>query len=1581
MLPNTSMNIHTSASALLKTLKAFGASVLMLGVVATSFPITAIAQETPVEPVVESAPAPAPLECDAGFHLNDDGTECVADEPEGEVQGLQTEQVTEEETGTDFETQTFGHNKPKLIIKKVIAEGGDAEYTDFSVTITKDRPYPLSDKSVTKTFDEDGEIEIAVDHTIFSDYTVVENDAEGYTATYQGCENLTFPFFGDKTKTCTVTNTPDEPEVPTVPSITISATKVVCDSEADLPNAGQIGAVDANTAQNWITQSNGKCRAAQGWGFEWAPGTGSNAGGATVGNAGAPYTPFVGVTGANGIVTQTVPVAGVQNNHIDVREILKADYVPFSDGGNTPDVGAKLYCTGDAGGYDNWEYLNGPDAGETFHCVAFNAPKVPTPPETCTIYSNTETLEGADAAVLVPTINSRWTASGFDVLAKWIWGETPMLFNPTGQEVETFTRTFNLDEAATGAVLKIAADNGYEVKLDGNAVCTDMTDGPEGSHNYQQTDTCNLGPITAGVHTLTFKVTNYELAGENFSNNPAGLRYEFTVTGSSCSAVPVPEEPENSCVVGDNEGVPGAAIPFGSTPGGEQTLQQILDAEYATEAPVAATEQDNFQEWDGTGQDVTFTVKNISAASNSGYRHVFGYYLNGGSFTPVFANGSVGAPHAGENVVAFGASETFTVSGVNSIAFGIKAWNGSAYVGEYSTDYVPSEAHAVVYNVDDNEYAIAFEDLPFSTGDEDYNDIVVSMHVDSCANSVACDPQKELIKNGGFETPAIAAADWDIVPSGTSGLEWLVNWINPTGAPATANAELQKNVSGWTAHSGAQYAELDADWTGHTSQTGEAGAVTMSQTITTVPNQEYTFSFWFSPRPDQGMSENKAEALANGVVIGATSAVAGSGDATMNWQKYSFTFTATSTVTTVALRDAAGNPNNSVGTFVDDASLVCKPKAPDTTATLVATKIVCPTEASLPNWGAGNIVQNITATTDEEFLLAHPECSLQNWDFQWATDAAGDPEDNGTVALGSPWATFASGVSIEIPEGINLRIREVLKSGYIPFTGENTTQNVSAEMYCGSDVLHYDNWEHINGTDADDTYYCVAFNAPVDNGPEEGEGTLVIVKETEGGNDTFTFQVDKEYLVDTVVPEVSAGVQVTTTNGSGSATLELDEGWYDVTEIVPEGWDLTNVTCEYEYSEGAEIEDGYSVYIEEGETVTCTFENTKDDGQPGEDTSETIVVTDSDLKGWDLANYDVSNDFDGPVTTTSGTTGSFVFGPETAPLGDGSFEQIVGDGNDATRLRTSAFNGTPLADIVGMSYETYVTANGGAQATYIQLRIDRNNDGTWDDALFFEPVYQNGTYGMLYGQPNVPNQCGGNPNCVSLGEWQSWDTDAGGWWSNLDSAGGPPLTTLAAYAAQYPNAVLANDVQSVRMQAGFGAPVWSNFQGNFDKFVITVQNGLNTHTTTYDFEPEDESIDTPETTDNSGGTSRSGGRRGTSSGNGEVLGAATCAPLLTQYLHINWNNDPAEVTKLQEFLNSHMLSGLPVTGFFGPMTFAAVEAFQTKYGNDILSPWVGIPASGITSVSTPTGFVYQTTRWQINNIWCPGSEAYPDTLI
>lgn len=112
---------------------------------------------------------------------------------------------------------------------------------------------------------------------------------------------------------------------------------------------------------------------------------------------------------------------------------------------------------------------------------------------------------------------------------------------------------------------------------------------------------------------------------------------------------------------------------------------------------------------------------------------------------------------------------------------------------------------------------------------------------------------------------------------------------------------------------------------------------------------------------------------------------------------------------------------------------------------------------------------------------------------------------------------------------------------------------------------------------------------------------------------------------------------------------------------------------------------------------------------------------------------------------------------------------------------------------------------------------------------------------------------------------------------------------------------------------------------------------------------------------------------------GEVLGTSTdsgtsyesevktCEPLIRDYLRMGRDNDPEEVKKLQKFLNEELRIDLPITGFFGPMTFKAVSDFQVKYGPQVLVPWI---PHGLPNGHTPTGYVYKTTKRWINMLHC-----------
>jgi hypothetical protein len=227
----------------------------------------------------------------------------------------------------------------------------------------------------------------------------------------------------------------------------------------------------------------------------------------------------------------------------------------------------------------------------------------------------------------------------------------------------------------------------------------------------------------------------------------------------------------------------------------------------------------------------------------------------------------------------------------------------------------------------------------------------------------------------------------------------------------------------------------------------------------------------------------------------------------------------------------------------------------------------------------------------------------------------------------------------------------------------------------------------------------------------------------------------------------------------------------------------------------------------------------------------TLTVYPGNLEGWQIQ-----------TSTSPAPTPEvrFVFGPGTPPLGRGSVELRVGPhGDSAAQLRHPGYAGTLLPnpspttpaanELTGLSYSTYVQQPGsGGQAPYIILNVDYNNDGTADDNLFFEPLYQDATFCPANPQPALVN-----------GQWQTWDAFNGCWWSVAGTAGATPgagVKQLRTITAAQPNARIVNTASGlggVRLVAGFGAGAWDNFVGNADAFTISV----GADTTIYDFEP------------------------------------------------------------------------------------------------------------------------------------------------
>ena len=219
-----------------------------------------------------------------------------------------------------------------------------------------------------------------------------------------------------------------------------------------------------------------------------------------------------------------------------------------------------------------------------------------------------------------------------------------------------------------------------------------------------------------------------------------------------------------------------------------------------------------------------------------------------------------------------------------------------------------------------------------------------------------------------------------------------------------------------------------------------------------------------------------------------------------------------------------------------------------------ATKIVCDYETDLPNWSGS--ATNITATTATDFLATHSSCRLEpNWSFEYATGNTPNPGDNTIGVTGGAWNVFSDtnsdGVSVAtvVMNAITqstLWVREVNKTGYIPFTGISGS-NVSPEMYCNTDVVNYDNYDFINNPVKDTTYYCVAFNVKKATTPNDPFCTLSAdpTSITSGNASALTwtttnatsFVLDKGIGTSTPTAggSVSTGPLTTTTTFTGTA--------------------------------------------------------------------------------------------------------------------------------------------------------------------------------------------------------------------------------------------------------------------------------------------------------------------------------------------------------------------------------------------------------------------------------------------------------------
>ncbi len=198
-------------------------------------------------------------------------------------------------------------------------------------------------------------------------------------------------------------------------AVTVVATKIVCNSETDLPNwndtFGQTHAHDitSTTAIDFVA-ANPNCHLAPNWNFQWLYFSNyyENPYGFNIATDYVTTSPYVtfGPTNNAGVASfQMTPDLSKPYEAIYVHELQQPGYTAYS-WSETDSVSAEMWCDTDVSTYDPDEVMLSPVAGATYYCVAWNALSAGTPVNTAPVI----TLIGANPATT--TVGSTYTDLG-----------------------------------------------------------------------------------------------------------------------------------------------------------------------------------------------------------------------------------------------------------------------------------------------------------------------------------------------------------------------------------------------------------------------------------------------------------------------------------------------------------------------------------------------------------------------------------------------------------------------------------------------------------------------------------------------------------------------------------------------------------------------------------------------------------------------------------------------------------------------------------------------------------------------------------------------------------------------------------------------------------------------------------------------------------------------------------------------------------------------------------------------------------------------------------------------------------------
>jgi hypothetical protein len=788
--------------------------------------------------------------------------------------------------------------------------------------------------------------------------------------------------------------------------------------------------------------------------------------------------------------------------------------------------------------------------------------------------------------------------------------------------------------------------------------------------------------------------------------------------------------------------------------------------------------------------------------------------------------------------------------------------------------------------------------------DEEYYCVAWNVPIDEPVDPV-CEIGENLIENGSFEDPEVLNDTWEVYPSGTSSLDWIVSWMGSfLGAPDVANLELQENVEGWNAEEGDQYAELDTDWDANVS--GEQASVKIAQDVATEAGATYELRYSFSARPNTGLSDNDLDVLIESVVADSHSAD-GTALSNTSWTTYAKEFVASDASTEIAFADAG--TANSVGTLLDNV-VVCKvkdaPMCVDELQGSWADDVVSEDQGLRKN---GTAV--LAARSDSQDALGVSDWNTGDTDGFYSLGFGGE------IALSfDSYVPNVAGVDLKVHEATNgtypaetadvfvsqdgstwllagvANNSGVTKITDIDFDATGLTWIKFIKIVDTSNQTLYGAYPDADGFDLD----AVEVMQQVCEQPEDPEMcTLTIVSNEDdqvGANDavlvtffheawdavvtgaswiwsdnpvvdpvgetnktftkSFTWSGDEADIVSatlTIAADNSYDAEINSTSAA-SSTVENNFGAstvHDVTDLIETGSNTIEVDVKNWALSGGTIETNpagllYKLEIV-GENANCEEDNESDDDPTPDETvsSELIVVKAEDLETETDRFIADANDsgkwffYNDETDAIDNNLGSFVNGPATAPLGDGSAQSSV-SGTQRRNLATYQFDGVKLADIKTLKFSTYnpSAGNGGSanRSGYLNFNVSFDGNDTWQKRLVYVPS-ENGT--------------------VLQDTWQEWDAIDGGnaqWsysgatWPTTSEAevgvAGTVEKTWNEILVDYP--MIETRESDSFMGIRVGEPYADGYTENLDKFVIGIKTGLNTHTKTFNFEPTEPTV-------------------------------------------------------------------------------------------------------------------------------------------